>query len=196
MAGPPSPIAHRLSTILTADVIFVFDRGRLVDRGTTPSWSSEGSVHRLCEQQFRGDWWKPSARTGSYPTAALPGGGGRREPASARANQHHPAQAGSYEAGLGQPPFRCRRGKTEEGGLIHSIHQCCVDRRPWESSLEAGLPRSGALILAGNTSGKRVWTKRWRRGAMMPRADVRFCIRSLRREGFLPCASIASTTWC
>ena len=47
-------IAHRLSTILTADVIFVFDRGRVVDRGTTPSWSSEGSVHRLASSSFVG----------------------------------------------------------------------------------------------------------------------------------------------
>ncbi len=40
MAGrTPVAIAHRLSMILTADVIFVLDRGRLVEQGTFRKWS-------------------------------------------------------------------------------------------------------------------------------------------------------------
>jgi ATP-binding cassette subfamily B protein len=48
-------IAHRLSTILSADVIFVVDRGRIVERGTHDELLAHGGLYaRLYEQQFRG----------------------------------------------------------------------------------------------------------------------------------------------
>jgi ATP-binding cassette, subfamily B, bacterial len=48
-------IAHRLSTILSADVIFVVERGRIVERGTHDELAGRGGLYaRLYEQQFRG----------------------------------------------------------------------------------------------------------------------------------------------
>jgi ATP-binding cassette, subfamily B, bacterial len=48
-------IAHRLSTILSADVIFVLDRGRIVERGTHDQLLEHGGLYaQLYEQQFRG----------------------------------------------------------------------------------------------------------------------------------------------
>jgi ATP-binding cassette subfamily B protein len=48
-------IAHRLSTILSADVIFVLNRGWLVERGTHQELLAQGGLYaQLYEQQFRG----------------------------------------------------------------------------------------------------------------------------------------------
>jgi ATP-binding cassette, subfamily B, bacterial len=48
-------IAHRLSTILSADVIFVVETGKIVERGTHRQLIERGGLYaRLYEQQFRG----------------------------------------------------------------------------------------------------------------------------------------------
>jgi ATP-binding cassette, subfamily B, bacterial len=48
-------IAHRLSTILKADVIFVVDRGTIVERGTHDELLARGGLYaQLYEQQFQG----------------------------------------------------------------------------------------------------------------------------------------------
>jgi ATP-binding cassette subfamily B protein len=48
-------IAHRLSTIVAADVIFVLDRGRLVERGTHEELLERGGLYAtLHRQQFGG----------------------------------------------------------------------------------------------------------------------------------------------
>jgi ATP-binding cassette subfamily B protein len=49
-------IAHRLSTILRADLILVFERGRIVERGTHAELlRHEGLYARLYQEQFAGD---------------------------------------------------------------------------------------------------------------------------------------------
>ena len=54
-------IAHRLSTILRADLILVYERGRIVERGTHAELLAQGGAYaRLYREQFEsaGTGWR------------------------------------------------------------------------------------------------------------------------------------------
>jgi ATP-binding cassette subfamily B protein len=59
-------IAHRLSTILRADLILVYDRGRIVERGTHPELlAANGLYGRLYHEQFATPDMAPDAPRGA-----------------------------------------------------------------------------------------------------------------------------------
>jgi ATP-binding cassette subfamily B protein len=59
-------IAHRLSTILRADLILVYDDGRIVERGTHASLLAKGGLYaRLYHEQFEGVGAAASAGVGA-----------------------------------------------------------------------------------------------------------------------------------
>jgi len=60
-------IAHRLSTILRADQILVYDRGRIVERGTHGELLAHGGLYaRLYREQFLSE---PTEVAGAAPAA-------------------------------------------------------------------------------------------------------------------------------
>ncbi|MEX1158691.1 MAG: ATP-binding cassette domain-containing protein [Thermomicrobiales bacterium] len=58
-------IAHRLSTILSADLILVIKRGRIVERGVHPELLAEGGLYaRLYNEQFGGGAYESRCEDG------------------------------------------------------------------------------------------------------------------------------------
>jgi ATP-binding cassette subfamily B protein len=65
-------IAHRLSTILAADVIFVMDRGRIVERGTHAELLERGGLYaHLYLQQFKGGTIEAGSSRGPAPRGSI-----------------------------------------------------------------------------------------------------------------------------
>ena len=65
-------IAHRLSTILSADVIFVVERGRIVERGTHAELVQQGGLYaQLYEEQFRGGLVEAECEDGMVLTTGV-----------------------------------------------------------------------------------------------------------------------------
>jgi ATP-binding cassette subfamily B protein len=89
-------IAHRLSTILRADQILVYDRGRIVERGTHAELVGQGGLYaRLYREQFLSD----PAREAREPAAAAAESDAAAAEADAAAARSDAAESEAGEPG-------------------------------------------------------------------------------------------------